>query len=342
MESTTKYKAAVSELKKVLKALPEKHEVCVEIAGARDEVLERYQPIFNSEYVGGITEGEFRSFLNIKNNRHWALQKRSGEMCADMPRLRETLSLLLNESEPIAERLEQATKIVIGMGTATAILLVAYPGKYGVWNDTSESGLKWIGLWPEFERSDSFGDKYVKINELLLSLSKDIQTDLWTLDTLWWGLETPESEKDVELPQSEEQSFFLEKHLHDFLFDNWEKTDLGSEWEIYGEEGDDTAGYEYPTDIGNIDILARHRNEPRWLVVELKRDQTSDTTIGQILRYMGYVKKHLAGPDDKVEGLIIAHEVNEKTRYALSAIQSVSIMLYQVDFHLIRPTDLDI
>jgi hypothetical protein len=177
---------------------------------------------------------------------------------------------------------------------------------------------------------------------MLLSLSKDIQTDLWTLDTLWWGLVTQAEEKDLESLPLEEQSFRLEKYLHEFLFDNWEKTELGNEWEIYGEEGDDTAGYEYRTGIGRIDILARHRTEPRWLVVELKRGPTSDKAIGQVLRYMGYVKKHLAGPDDEVEGLIIADEVDNRTLYALSAIQGISIMLYQVDFHLKRPTDLDI
>jgi len=34
---------------------------------------------------------------------------------------------------------------------------------------------------------------------------------------------------------------------------------LGQEWEIYRETGDEEAGFEYPTDAGRIDILARIR-----------------------------------------------------------------------------------
>ena len=72
----------------------------------------------------------------------------------------------------------------------------------------------------------------------------------------------------------------------------------------------------------------------RGLVVELKRDQSSDSTVGQTLRYMGFVREHVAGKGDTVEGMIIAHSGDERVRYALEMIPAVSLMLYEVDFRL--------
>lgn len=102
----------------------------------------------------------------------------------------------------------------------------------------------------------------------------------------------------------------------------------------------DDPGYEYSTGVGSIDLLAKHRTEPAWLVVELKRAQGSDQTVGQVLRYMGWVKQHLAQPGDRVQGLVIAHESDAKLRYALLAVPGVDLMLYEVQFSLRQPGEL--
>ena len=99
---------------------------------------------------------------------------------------------------------------------------------------------------------------------------------------------------------------------------------------------------EYPTDVGEIDLLARHRKQPRWLVVELKRGQTSDNTVGQILRYIGWIRRHLAKPKESVEGLIIARSVDDNLRYAASVVPLVKLMEYDVSFHLHAAKPLDV
>lgn len=86
--------------------------------------------------------------------------------------------------------------------------------------------------------------------------------------------------------------------------------------------------------MGEIDILAKHKSEPRYLVIELKRNKTSDRVVGQILRYIGWARQELAEGDETVEGLIIAHEVDEKLEYALYATSDIKHMLYTVDFSL--------
>ncbi len=68
--------------------------------------------------------------------------------------------------------------------------------------------------------------------------------------------------------------------------------------------------------------------------MELKRGQTGDQTVGQLLRYMGWVKNKLAGPGESVEGLVIAHDVDDSIRYALSVTTNVDVQLYEVKFSL--------
>jgi hypothetical protein len=106
------------------------------------------------------------------------------------------------------------------------------------------------------------------------------------------------------------------------------------DWELYTRDGEPEAGYEFPTPVGRIDLLARHRREPRWLVIELKRDKSSDAVVGQILRYIGWISAHYVQPGETVEGLVIATHGEDKLHYALSAVPAVSFKSYEVEFRL--------
>lgn len=324
-----------------------------EVVKPRDAVLARFQPVFSPEHVAEITADEFRSFLIFENNHHWTgLHRQGTRMCADIGKLRKALAILGDETQSVADRLDLGPEMVPGMGknVASAILLVTHPDRYGVWNNRSEANMKRLGIWPNFDWGESFGSRYVKVNQVLLQLRDSLQIDLWTLDALWWYLDQKET---GDLPPVEtggttmigmsaesEQQFGLERHLHEFLQDNWNQVELGRDWVIYQEPGDEEAGYEYPCDVGRIDLLAKHRNEPRWLVVELKRNQTSDQTVGQLLRYIGWVKRHLAEDGERVHGMIICREADNALRYALSTLQNVELRRYQVEFHLSEPETL--
>ena len=86
----------------------------------------------------------------------------------------------------------------------------------------------------------------------------------------------------------EPAAFVLERHLEDFLVQNWTQTDLGKEYDIFEEDGE-KVGQQYPTDTGPIDILAIRKDKKELLVLELKKGRASDVVVGQALRYMGYV-----------------------------------------------------
>jgi hypothetical protein len=343
MTSEETYSKGLADLRANLIRLKPGQVAYDKIVAPRDQVFAKYQPIFSLQHIPNLLKDEFTSFLYFENNRHWSGLYRQGLGAAtDMGVLRASLSILLDENAPLRDRFPQSLGMVSGFGRAiaTAILTVAYPEKYGVWNNTSEAGLRQVGLWPNFERGEGLGGRYERLNNLLLRLSSDLKIDLWTLDSLWWVLFQPER-----LPQSVGnsgslqaaeigESFALERQLEEFLIENWNQTPLAKEWDIYQTEDDPEAGNQFPTDVGRIDILAVHKKQPRYLVVELKRNQTTDQTVGQALRYVGWVKKHLAKDGQMVEALIIAHRAEKEAQYALSTLANVAMMTYEIKFLL--------
>ena len=130
-------------------------------------------------------------------------------------------------------------------------------------------------------------------------------------------------------------AFAMEKHLEVFLVANWEHTEFAKTFSIFEEDGE-KVGQQYETDAGPIDILAVSKDKKRLLVVELKRGRASDVVVGQILRYMGYVKSEIAEADQTVEGAIIALEDDQKLRWALAVILNVSFYRYEVRFKLVK------
>ncbi len=129
--------------------------------------------------------------------------------------------------------------------------------------------------------------------------------------------------------------FALEKHLEDFLVHNWKHTELGKKYDIYEQDGE-IIGQQYPSDTGPIDILAVSKNKKEILVVELKKGRISDVVVGQVQRYMGYIKDELAEKNQIVRGVIIALEDDLRLRRALSVTQNIDFMTYKVSFKLER------
>ena len=136
---------------------------------------------------------------------------------------------------------------------------------------------------------------------------------------------------EVTLEQSSE--FVLEAHLEEFLVGNWKSIDWGRPLEIWnGPNG--KSGHQLPTPVGRLDFLCSDQLANALIVVELKRGRPSDKVVGQVARYIGYVRTHLAKPGQPVEGLIIAHEADDPLRYAVAAFPGLQLMTYGVSFQL--------
>lgn len=139
---------------------------------------------------------------------------------------------------------------------------------------------------------------------------------------------TSEVSETVEDPSE----FALEKYLEDFIVSNFD-TIFKKQLLIYEDpEGND--GQQYSTDIGSIDILATEPSSGSFVIIELKKGRPADQVVGQVLRYMGWVKKNLCTHGQGVKGLVICRDRDPKLSYALDVTSNIDIRYYSVSFKL--------
>ena len=74
----------------------------------------------------------------------------------------------------------------------------------------------------------------------------------------------------------------------------------------------------------------------------MKRDQVSDTTVGQTLRYMGWVQENLADKDSQVMGLIVSALPDEHIQLALKCVTNIAFVIYRAStetFEFLKPDE---
>lgn len=211
-------------------------------------------------------------------------------------------------------------------------------------------GLPWASL-----ESLSIGNQIVRSNDLILErvTAVGISGSARTLSVFLYSPsmkprwkpdeETPvitggsASEGDSPTPMGEGETsdrglFYLEEELENFLIRNWDHTELGKKYDLIEENGE-MVSQQYSTDLGPIDILVQDRKTGQYVVIELKRDQTSDQTVGQLARYMGWLEENKT-KGKSTKGIIIAGKYDKRLYYALKKLKDAEVYLYQVDFKL--------
>jgi hypothetical protein len=163
------------------------------------------------------------------------------------------------------------------------------PAKHGVWEiGQDEQGKLVIGR----RTADS---------EIPVAAPTDVAESDW-----------PETDPDIT-----GRGFAFESHLRDFLARNLYTVPIDGRQLRLFEDENGRDGVEYPTDVGPIDILANDA-DGNFYVFELKLNTSADTTVGQVMRYMGWVKQKLAN-DKEVNGVIVAQNMSERLKYAVLA-----------------------
>ncbi len=120
-------------------------------------------------------------------------------------------------------------------------------------------------------------------------------------------------------------SVSLEKDLQNYLAENTGVIEVGLKLIDGGKELD-------TQQVGRIDLLCKDK-DGSYVVVELKKGRTGDTVIGQIQRYIGWVMKNFN--IDKIRGIIIANEEDEKLDFAIIPVKSfIQVKYYQVKFEI--------
>ena len=84
------------------------------------------------------------------------------------------------------------------------------------------------------------------------------------------------------------------------------------------------------TPAGRLDLLCKDANGS-YVVVELKRQQGTDQVVGQILRYMGWLRE--AHPTEKVRGIVIVGKKDQALSYAVMAAPNVQVKEFKLQIH---------
>src|SRR6266496_2219513 len=138
------------------------------------------------------------------------------------------------------------------------------------------------------------------------------------------------AEESEDQGEQESLAFALEAQLRDFIAHNLANIIVGGQSLKLAAVGEGKTAVEYSTDVGFIDILAQD-SSGNYFVFELKLDRGPDRTLGQLARYMGWIKIHLAR-DKSVSGVIVARSMDDKLRYAASVIPNITLLEYEVSF----------
>lgn len=85
--------------------------------------------------------------------------------------------------------------------------------------------------------------------------------------------------------------------------------------------------------MGRLDILAIDSSS-RFVVIELKSGKADSSVLSQILPYLGWIKNNneLNPQSEKIRGIVVAHDFDEKTVVAASALPSLKLKRYRLNF----------
>jgi RecB family endonuclease NucS len=166
---------------------------------------------------------------------------------------------------------------------------IADPSKY------SEITRSYLVHWLIFREAKNLLqlESYPQVNELL------------------WLARQQEQEVGGEIPTTQNlTSVSMESDLRDFIASNPHVISKGLE----------LVQKEYPVEaIGRIDVLLKDKNG-KFVVVETKKGRESDKVVGQILRYIGWIKRNMGD----CTGIIVVGEPDERLEYAVEAISGWS------------------
>jgi len=138
------------------------------------------------------------------------------------------------------------------------------------------------------------------------------------------------TEETVEEDDLGSRKFAFERDLQNYLVQNLGRLEPGLQ--LYKEEDGAFTGVEFPAGQRYIDILAVGSDDA-YVVIETKVSRAYDRVVGQILRYMAWIKENLAG-EASVRGIIIASEISEDLILATSSVENIRLFEYEIAFSL--------
>lgn len=132
-----------------------------------------------------------------------------------------------------------------------------------------------------------------------------------------------------ELAEEGSPEFAYEKDLQNYLAKNLHLIESGLT--LFEDEG--INGLEFPVGGRFIDILATD-SDGNYVVIELKVSKGYDRVVGQLLRYVSWIRKNQTEPGQSVRGIIVARHISEDLLLACSGVQGVQLFEYELSVSL--------
>ena len=120
--------------------------------------------------------------------------------------------------------------------------------------------------------------------------------------------------------------------LEEYIYRGWLEINWGSELELYNNSTH--GGRRFPAGPWTVDFLATDKATNELVVIHLKRDNPSDSTVGQLLRHMSWVKENVAEVSQGVRGIIVAKHIDPAMQYAVRDLETIELRTYSVGFQL--------
>lgn len=323
----------------------------------RNKIREENKNWLNPQALNKMDENEIKEKMNnyfLNGGGRQRLNNIYRRRVVEDPRLKDTLLCLFNENKHISERIDKVLvgdNHIEGMGKAlaTSILMDYDIDKYSLWNQKTMLGLSVLG-WEIIETKLTPGKIYLNVLDTLDKIKslkpgydltyEDVDLFLHVISAEEEGIEAVSTliqgeeildDEYLDIEGMKSMEFAMEKYLEEFIESNFNMINFGANLELFQDE--ENTGRQYTTSIGRIDLLAIDHSKKEFIVIELKKGRSTDLVVGQILRYMGWVKDHLA-ENYNVRGIIIAKEKDEKLEYSLKMVSHVEMFLYKVHFDI--------
>lgn len=285
-----------------------------------------YELEWNSRVLGGIGGGSVykfgydEDFVKIKKYLVKVLSGKDEikQFYKDDGELTEFAKDIINDSEHIKG---------VGRAFIGKVLSIYYPETFI--NIFGHQDFFLEQIYEGFQAETYGVELFMRNNYLLLEVKKKVAPDLSNYEFAYLLYQSFDKKKADDSKVTEEMSAeevqikALEvQHYQSLIHRNFTHL-FKHKLKYYDEERqNENIGHFDTQEVGIMDILAVD-NDNNLVVIELKRE-SSDKTLGQILRYMGWAKKNLCKKGQEVKGIIIAETKDNRLDYALTITPNVT------------------
>jgi len=167
----------------------------------RDDFYKKYGNIFQLENIDSLTPEIYREFWK-DGIFHWGdgIPQSTGNLIKEFPweTIQKNLKILVDESKSLSERIKNFQNTSTGgkyikHSTYTVILHMINPQKYAIINKLSLFALDELKLSSKKERKPDDWIWVPKLENTILKLCTELNTDTWKIDWIWARLKEHQS-----------------------------------------------------------------------------------------------------------------------------------------------------